>query len=170
MDTNHSRFSYPLCMSVQVTAEGDFIVLLLQTARFLISCCRDAREGKPLSGLASYLQPLQKPGDCPPASVLPIVSQPVSPRSHLICFPWTLFLVFPPCLCLCCRLLPLSLSLSCCVYALFSHLCILCLSPLQLFQPKQKPHASLAPPRAPPRAFSPYPLCSPCFVAGRSSL
>lgn len=42
----------------QTTAEGDFIVLLLQTARFLIKCFGLARRGKKLPGLTAYLAPL----------------------------------------------------------------------------------------------------------------
>ena len=40
------------------TADGDWIVLLLQTARFLIKSLAAAREGKPLSGLCACLEPL----------------------------------------------------------------------------------------------------------------
>jgi hypothetical protein len=41
------------------TADGDWIVLLLQTARFLIKSLGAAREGKPLSGLCACLEPLR---------------------------------------------------------------------------------------------------------------
>ena len=37
------------------TAEGDFVVLLLQTARFLQKQLAAARRGEPLSGLTSIL-------------------------------------------------------------------------------------------------------------------
>ena len=43
------------------TADGDWIVLLLQTARFLIKSLGAAREGKPLSGLCACLEPLRDP-------------------------------------------------------------------------------------------------------------
>ncbi|KAL1921131.1 uncharacterized protein VTP21DRAFT_10847 [Calcarisporiella thermophila] len=39
----------------QTTAEGDWIILMLQTARFLVDCVRDARQGKKISGVASYI-------------------------------------------------------------------------------------------------------------------
>ncbi len=45
----------------QVSAEGDFIVLLLQTARFLVKSRRDAIAGRPLAGLAACLEPLRHP-------------------------------------------------------------------------------------------------------------
>lgn len=78
-------------MHGQVTAEGDFIVLLLQTARFLINCCRDARAGKALSGLAEYLQPLQDPGN--PRSALAYYSPLKSPEANFACL---FFLSFDP--------------------------------------------------------------------------
>jgi len=45
----------------QTTAEGDWIILTLQTGRFLLKCLRDALEGKPLSGPMAYLAPLSDP-------------------------------------------------------------------------------------------------------------
>jgi len=55
------------------TAEGDTVVMLLQTARFLIRSLADAREGRRLSGLTSCLSVAGKPGfnalkDCKPVS------------------------------------------------------------------------------------------------------
>lgn len=46
----------------QTTAEGDFIVMMLQCARFLIKALAAAREGKPTPGPCSYLTCLNKPG------------------------------------------------------------------------------------------------------------
>eukprot|EP01012_Entosiphon_sulcatum_P053751 TRINITY_DN7403_c0_g1_i1.p2 TRINITY_DN7403_c0_g1~~TRINITY_DN7403_c0_g1_i1.p2 ORF type:complete len:641 (+),score=126.22 TRINITY_DN7403_c0_g1_i1:2482-4404(+) len=42
----------------QVTAEGDYVVLLLQTARFLVKSLQQAKAGQPLSTVCSYLSPL----------------------------------------------------------------------------------------------------------------
>ena len=44
----------------QATAEGDYIVLSLQTARFLVGALRRARAGEPLSGLARCLSGLRE--------------------------------------------------------------------------------------------------------------
>ena len=46
----------------QVTAEGDFVILLLQTARFLMKSLESARKGEKLAGLARALEPLKDPG------------------------------------------------------------------------------------------------------------
>lgn len=46
----------------QVTAEGDYIVLLLQTARFLMKSLESARRGEPLAGLVKGLSALKDPG------------------------------------------------------------------------------------------------------------
>eukprot|EP01062_Namystynia_karyoxenos_P012064 TRINITY_DN14325_c0_g1_i2.p1 TRINITY_DN14325_c0_g1~~TRINITY_DN14325_c0_g1_i2.p1 ORF type:complete len:714 (+),score=249.29 TRINITY_DN14325_c0_g1_i2:294-2435(+) len=46
----------------QVTAEGDPVVMYLQTARFLIKSVAAARKGEKLSGLCEYLSPLRDPG------------------------------------------------------------------------------------------------------------
>jgi acyl-CoA oxidase len=46
----------------QTTAEGDFIVLMLQTARFLMKSLRDARAKKPVAGFVEYLVPCGNPG------------------------------------------------------------------------------------------------------------
>ena len=46
----------------QVTAEGDFVILLLQTARFLMKSLESARKGEPLAGLVKALEPLKDPG------------------------------------------------------------------------------------------------------------
>lgn len=47
----------------QSTAEGDYIVMTLQSARFVIKHINEARAGKaPLSGPLAYLTPLTKPG------------------------------------------------------------------------------------------------------------
>jgi len=43
----------------QVTAEGDYIVLLLQTARFLVKSLEQARRGEPVVGLVKLLEPLR---------------------------------------------------------------------------------------------------------------
>ena len=40
------------------TAEGDYVVLLLQTARFLTKAVESARNREPLSGLTECFQPL----------------------------------------------------------------------------------------------------------------
>eukprot|EP00298_Acanthocystis_sp_HF-20_P001728 c12163_g1_i1.p1 GENE.c12163_g1_i1~~c12163_g1_i1.p1 ORF type:complete len:696 (-),score=300.82 c12163_g1_i1:9-2096(-) len=45
----------------QTTAEGDFVILMLQTARYLIKSLNSARKGEPLSGLCTYLTPLRDP-------------------------------------------------------------------------------------------------------------
>eukprot|EP01090_Pellita_catalonica_P003340 TRINITY_DN13011_c0_g1_i1.p1 TRINITY_DN13011_c0_g1~~TRINITY_DN13011_c0_g1_i1.p1 ORF type:complete len:596 (-),score=88.12 TRINITY_DN13011_c0_g1_i1:18-1805(-) len=45
----------------QTTAEGDFIVMLLQTARYLVKCWRSAKEGKAVPGFMSYLKLLSEP-------------------------------------------------------------------------------------------------------------
>lgn len=39
----------------QVTAEGDWVVMLLQTARYLIKCLNHAKKGEPVPGLTDYL-------------------------------------------------------------------------------------------------------------------
>jgi len=44
----------------QITAEGDWIVLMLQTARFLIKCLQDAVAGRPLPGPVAYLAGVKK--------------------------------------------------------------------------------------------------------------
>jgi acyl-CoA oxidase len=46
----------------QITAEGDFVILLLQTARFLMKSLENARRGEPLAGLARALEPLKDHG------------------------------------------------------------------------------------------------------------
>jgi len=46
----------------QVTAEGDYVVLLLSAGKFLIKSLETARRGEPLSGLVSSLGPLKDPG------------------------------------------------------------------------------------------------------------
>jgi len=43
----------------QTTAEGDWIILMLQTARFLLKCLKDAMEGKTLAGPVAYLSALR---------------------------------------------------------------------------------------------------------------
>jgi len=47
------------------TAEGDFVLLSLQTARFLMKSLSAAKRGEPLSGLAACLGPLSKPDFSP---------------------------------------------------------------------------------------------------------
>lgn len=46
----------------QTTAEGDFIVMLLQTARFLLKAADQARAGERMIGTLAYLAPLAKAG------------------------------------------------------------------------------------------------------------
>jgi acyl-CoA oxidase len=43
----------------QITAEGDWIILMLQTARFLLKSLQNAMQGKPLADPVSYLAPLK---------------------------------------------------------------------------------------------------------------
>jgi len=43
----------------QTTAEGDYILLMLLTGRFLLKMLRNAKEGKPVSGPVAYLSPLK---------------------------------------------------------------------------------------------------------------
>jgi acyl-CoA oxidase len=43
----------------QTTAEGDWIILMLQTAQFLLKSLQNAMSGKPISDIVSYLSPLQ---------------------------------------------------------------------------------------------------------------
>ncbi|GBG34285.1 Peroxisomal acyl-coenzyme A oxidase 1 [Hondaea fermentalgiana] len=45
----------------QVSAEGDWVVLLLQTARYLMNARRAALRGEQVSGLAACLEPLRDP-------------------------------------------------------------------------------------------------------------
>ena len=45
----------------QTTAEGDFIVMMLQCARFLVKAVKAARAGKPTPGPCSYLANLNNP-------------------------------------------------------------------------------------------------------------
>lgn len=49
----------------QITAEGDWVILMLQTARFLLKAFQDACAGKPVPGPVAYLSPLarHKPTD-----------------------------------------------------------------------------------------------------------
>lgn len=47
------------------TAEGDYVLLALQTARFLMKARTTARQGKPLSGLTACLSPLKDPAFVP---------------------------------------------------------------------------------------------------------
>eukprot|EP01065_Artemidia_motanka_P037993 TRINITY_DN46877_c0_g1_i1.p1 TRINITY_DN46877_c0_g1~~TRINITY_DN46877_c0_g1_i1.p1 ORF type:complete len:749 (+),score=239.42 TRINITY_DN46877_c0_g1_i1:75-2249(+) len=53
------------------TAEGDFVVLLLQTARFLVRAVADARAGKPLAGLTAAYAPLAQQGFDPARDARP---------------------------------------------------------------------------------------------------
>ena len=46
----------------QITAEGDWVILILQTARFLLKAYQDAMVGKPVPGPVAYLAPLSKGG------------------------------------------------------------------------------------------------------------
>ena len=46
----------------QCTAEGDFVVMLLQTARFLMKSVEDARAGKKLTAGVDYLAAVRSPG------------------------------------------------------------------------------------------------------------
>ena len=45
----------------QTTAEGDFIILILQTARFLIKCLKKVQKGTSQSGPCEYLNIVQSP-------------------------------------------------------------------------------------------------------------
>ena len=45
----------------QATAEGDLVVMLLQTARFLVKSLASARRGGTLSGMMQYLAPFSNP-------------------------------------------------------------------------------------------------------------
>lgn len=45
----------------QTTAEGDFIILILQTARFLMKTLKKVRQGEEPSGPVAYLAPLKDP-------------------------------------------------------------------------------------------------------------
>eukprot|EP01095_Lingulamoeba_sp_RSL-Kostka_P015360 TRINITY_DN7044_c0_g1_i1.p1 TRINITY_DN7044_c0_g1~~TRINITY_DN7044_c0_g1_i1.p1 ORF type:complete len:430 (+),score=136.83 TRINITY_DN7044_c0_g1_i1:900-2189(+) len=45
----------------QITAEGDFIILMLQTARFLLKTLNAAKQGKKLSPICDYLTPIKDP-------------------------------------------------------------------------------------------------------------
>jgi acyl-CoA oxidase len=51
------------------TAEGDRILLELQTARYLVKQLTNARAGKPLSGLSSYLAPCKDRGYDPSPTI-----------------------------------------------------------------------------------------------------
>ena len=44
------------------TAEGDFVLLSLQTSRFLLKSMAAAKRGEPLSGLTQCLEPFKDPG------------------------------------------------------------------------------------------------------------
>jgi hypothetical protein len=46
----------------RATAEGDTVVMLLQTARYLVKSAGDARNGRPLSGLCACFADFSKPG------------------------------------------------------------------------------------------------------------
>jgi len=46
----------------QTTAEGDWIILMLQTAQFLLKSLQNAMSGKKLDEIMSYLEPMQAPG------------------------------------------------------------------------------------------------------------
>eukprot|EP00755_Sulcionema_specki_P023178 Sspe_Gene.78272::Locus_48968_Transcript_2_2_Confidence_0.667_Length_2564::g.78272::m.78272/K00232/E1.3.3.6, ACOX1, ACOX3; acyl-CoA oxidase len=46
----------------QATAEGDMVVMLLQTARFLLKSLDAARNGERLSGIMEYLEPFRQAG------------------------------------------------------------------------------------------------------------
>jgi len=50
----------------QTTAEGDFIILMLFTAKFLLKKVEAARQGKPMQGPVSYLAPLKDSFDQKP--------------------------------------------------------------------------------------------------------
>eukprot|EP01059_Diplonema_ambulator_P035054 TRINITY_DN8143_c0_g1_i2.p1 TRINITY_DN8143_c0_g1~~TRINITY_DN8143_c0_g1_i2.p1 ORF type:complete len:802 (+),score=306.11 TRINITY_DN8143_c0_g1_i2:233-2407(+) len=55
----------------QATAEGDLIVMLLQTARFLLKSLAAARGGENVSGMMKYLAPFNKKGYNPLEERLP---------------------------------------------------------------------------------------------------
>jgi acyl-CoA oxidase len=51
----------------RATAEGDTNVMLLQTARYLLSAAADASAGRPLAGLTAIFAPMAQPGFSPSA-------------------------------------------------------------------------------------------------------
>jgi acyl-CoA oxidase len=55
----------------QTTAEGDWIILTLQTGQFLLKCLQGAMSGEKLSDTVSYLSPLQSGKFDPLSSSLP---------------------------------------------------------------------------------------------------
>jgi len=57
----------------QSTAEGDWIILMLQTAQFLLKALQNAMSGKPVPGPVAYLTPL-KEGKYDPAAPAPVAS------------------------------------------------------------------------------------------------
>ena len=58
----------------QTTAEGDFILLILQTGRFLMKCVERAKNGEKLSDAIGYLSVL-KDGSYNPMTHLPPAPQ-----------------------------------------------------------------------------------------------
>eukprot|EP00301_Raphidiophrys_heterophryoidea_P026218 c8999_g1_i1.p1 GENE.c8999_g1_i1~~c8999_g1_i1.p1 ORF type:complete len:699 (+),score=214.77 c8999_g1_i1:63-2159(+) len=64
----------------QITAEGDFVILTLQTARFLVKSVDTARSGQAVAGLCEYLAVLADP-KVTVASVKP--AEPASPRDFM---------------------------------------------------------------------------------------
>ena len=68
---SHTRSLHP-----SIQRAGDFVVMLLQTARFLMKCVGLARKGSELPGLTQYLAPFRDPSFSPldPSSPSPSIS------------------------------------------------------------------------------------------------
>jgi flavocytochrome c len=55
---NSGMTSLPMDYAWQTTAEGDYVVMMLQASRYILKAVKDAREGKLQSKLFDYLLPL----------------------------------------------------------------------------------------------------------------
>jgi acyl-CoA oxidase len=67
----------------QVTAEGDYILMLLQAARFLLKSFQMARKGEKLSGLMECLEPLKDPRFVPARDARPrVAASSMEARDH----------------------------------------------------------------------------------------
>jgi len=60
----------------QTTAEGDWTLLMLQTAQFLLKSINTAVQGKPLTETVSYLAPLSDPSFGIESAPLPVANGP----------------------------------------------------------------------------------------------
>lgn len=67
----------------QVTAEGDFVVMLLQAARYLLKSYQTAKNGGDLGGLMECLKPLRDPAFNPTRDAKPRSAQTVSEAKSL---------------------------------------------------------------------------------------